>query len=199
MKSINLTRNLSHILTITEQLILKKGCMNTTLQDIVKFSGLSKGAIYHYVRSKDELFGLILQIKMEQTNDDFHKEAQQANAGLERPLTAIVNRMKVLLDESDVTNTIFIYLLGRKNDPAIADILSHIYQYSTELSISWIQAGQKAGVVAEDLDPKQTAMMFITFSYGLRVQAMIDPANISFSLHEFHQLMRNTLRPSNRQ
>lgn len=193
LKSLKLTENLRHLLTITEQLILEKGCINTTLQDIIKRSGLSKGAIYHYVRSKDELFGLILQIKMEKTNADFHKETQKANAGLEGPLTAIVNRLKLLLDETDVTNTIFIYLLGRKSDPAIADILSHIYQYSSELSISWIKAGQKAGVIAGDLDPKQVTTMFITFSYGLRVQAMIDPTTISHSLQEFHELMRNTL------
>ncbi|WP_245602145.1 TetR/AcrR family transcriptional regulator [Peribacillus kribbensis] len=45
------------------------GCKNTTLQEIIKASGLSKGAIYHYVSSKDELFGLIFQNKLQEINN----------------------------------------------------------------------------------------------------------------------------------
>ncbi|WP_175471903.1 helix-turn-helix domain-containing protein [Paenibacillus naphthalenovorans] len=37
------------ILSTTEQLIKEKGCQQTTLQDIMERTGLSKGAIYHYV------------------------------------------------------------------------------------------------------------------------------------------------------
>ena len=53
-----------HILAITEELILEKGCRHTTLKSIIERTGLSKGAIYHYVDSKDELFRLILQSKV---------------------------------------------------------------------------------------------------------------------------------------
>lgn len=195
LKDIQFTSNLHHILSITEQLIQKKGCKKTTLKDIIQHSELSKGAIYHYVRSKDELFGLILQIKMTKINEDFMKEKNKTNAGLEGPLNAIADGMKYLIDEVDVTNTIFIYLLGRKEEPAIADILSQIYEQSIHLSISWIEAGQRAGVIAEGLDAKQTAMMFITFSYGLRVRAMIDSSNSTLnSIKEFHEFMRNVLR-----
>lgn len=194
LKDIQFTSSLRHLLLITEQLIQEKGCKKTTLKDIIQHSELSKGAIYHYVRSKDELFGLILQIKMAKINDDFMKEKKKTNAGLEGPLSAIADGMKYLIDEADVTNTIFIYLLGRKEEPAIADILSQIYEQSINLSVSWIEAGQRVGVIADGLDAKQTAMMFITFSYGLRVRAMIDPSNTSNAIQEFHDLMRNTLR-----
>ncbi|WP_257009701.1 TetR/AcrR family transcriptional regulator [Evansella halocellulosilytica] len=195
LKHIRFTSNLCNLLSITEQLIHEKGCKKTTLQDIIQRSGLSKGAIYHYVRSKDELFGLILQIKMEKINDEFLKEKEN-ETGLEGPLHAISNGMKYVTDEADVTNNIFIYLLGRKEEPAIADILSHIYEHSIQLSVSWIEAGQRAGVIADTLDANQTAMMFMTFSYGLRVRAMIDPSSMSDASQEFHELMRNTLRKS---
>src|SRR5699024_4556034 len=161
-KDIKFTSNLHYLLSITEQLIQEKGCKKTTLKDIIQHSELSKGAIYHYVRSKDELFGLILQIKMAKINDDFMNEKKKPNVGLEGPLSAIADGMKYLIDEEDVTNTIFIYLLGRKEEPTIADILSQIYEQSIHLSVSWIKEGQQAGVIAENLDAKQTTMMFIT-------------------------------------
>jgi AcrR family transcriptional regulator len=40
------------LLTSTEQLIQEKGCKNTTLKDIIEQTGLSKGAIYHYVTAR---------------------------------------------------------------------------------------------------------------------------------------------------
>jgi AcrR family transcriptional regulator len=52
------------VLETTEKLAAEIGCQNTTLQEIIKRSGISKGAIYHYVQSKDELFGLILEQHM---------------------------------------------------------------------------------------------------------------------------------------
>ncbi|ALS22500.1 MULTISPECIES: TetR/AcrR family transcriptional regulator [Paenibacillus] len=61
------------ILSTTEQLIKEKGCQQTTLQDIMERTGLSKGAIYHYVKSKDELFGKILLGYMEELNHSFHE------------------------------------------------------------------------------------------------------------------------------
>lgn len=185
-----------HLLRTAEQLIQEKGCKKTTLQDIIQYSGLSKGAIYHYVGSKDELFGLILQIKMEKIDTDFLTEKKKKNTGLKGPLHSIAHGMKYLIDKTDVTNAIFIYLLGRKEEPAIADILSHIYKHSLHLSVSWIEAGQRAGVIKDDLDAKQTAMKFITFSYGLRVRAMIDPSGMSNAIQEFYDLMYNTLRKS---
>lgn len=193
MKDISITSNLRHILVTTEQLIQEKGCKKTTLQDIIRNSGLSKGAIYHYVRSKDELFGLILQIKMKHIDDNFHEETEEENVGLEEPLRAIAKGMKYLIDEKDVTNVIFIYLLGRKEEPTIAEILADIHEHSIHMSISWIEVGQRAGVIRGELDAKKTAMMFMTFSYGLRVRAMIDPSNMSNAGQDFHELMHNTL------
>ncbi len=106
---------------------------------------------------------------MAKINDNFLKEKNKPNVGLEGPLSAISGGMKYLIDEEDVTNTIFIYLLGRKEEPAISEILFQIYEQTIHLSVSWIEAGKRGGVIKDDLDAKQTAMMFITFSYGLRV------------------------------
>lgn len=63
------------VLETTEQLAAEIGCQNTTLQEIIKRSGMSKGAIYHYVQSKDELFGLILEEHMIKKVEDYRNKA----------------------------------------------------------------------------------------------------------------------------
>lgn len=44
------------ILDIATKLFLQKGYDNTSLQDIINESKLSKGAIYHHFKSKEEIF-----------------------------------------------------------------------------------------------------------------------------------------------
>ncbi|MDF2935058.1 MAG: transcriptional regulator BetI [Paenibacillaceae bacterium] len=66
---------LKAVLETTEQLAAEIGCQNTTLQEIIKRSGMSKGAIYHYVQSKDELFGLILEEHMIKKVEDYRSKA----------------------------------------------------------------------------------------------------------------------------
>ena len=44
------------ILDVAQQLFLEKGYDNTTIQDIVnELGGLTKGAIYHHFKSKEEI------------------------------------------------------------------------------------------------------------------------------------------------
>ena len=43
------------ILDVSQRLFLEKGYDNTTIQDIVdQLGGLSKGAVYHHFKSKEE-------------------------------------------------------------------------------------------------------------------------------------------------
>ena len=53
-KSINNSKN--QILDAALEVFVKKGYSETRMDDIVKKSGLSKGAIYHHYKSKRDLF-----------------------------------------------------------------------------------------------------------------------------------------------
>jgi len=163
-----------HILDTTEQLIEEKGCRHTTLQDIIEKSGLSKGAIYHYVSGKDELFGLVLKAKLEQMDIDFHGVVEGTppkDAVL--PTQFIADGMAVQTEGNDVTSKIFTYLLGQIGNPKVESILNEIYGFSLNTAKSWIQTGQKAGAIPEEIDAEKMAALFMVFTYGLRVQNII--------------------------
>lgn len=163
------------ILNTAEDLIRQKGCRHTTLQDIIDHSGLSKGAIYHYVSGKDELFGLILESKVELMNAQFVNIVSQAAArDAEGPTRFAVESMSNQTEDQKVFNSIFIYLLGQINNPKIAAILQKLYRFSVQTAKQWIEAGQKSGAIPETIDANKIASMFMVFNYGLRVQNMIE-------------------------
>jgi len=162
------------ILDTAEQLIKEKGCRQTTLQDIISRSGLSKGAIYHYVSGKDELFGLVLKAKMETMNmrfDGVVSETAPKDAVL--PIQFIAEGMALQADNQSVTSKIFTYLLSQIDNPKIEMILQELYEFTLLTATRWIETGQKAGAIPESVDAAKMASMFMVFTYGLRVQNII--------------------------
>lgn len=84
------------ILEAAQKLFLEKGYDNTTIQDIVdELGGLTKGAIYHHFKSKEEIMDA-LGDKMFSNNNPFAKVKQRTDLnGLEKI------RMAIRLNQSD--------------------------------------------------------------------------------------------------
>ena len=160
-----------HILSVTEEIILEKGCRNTTLKDIIEKSGLSKGAIYHYVDSKDELYGLILKSKIEETNEEFQMsitQSMQEESPTQGRFGVVSQFFHSRQNTHDIGNLIFIYLLSQDNEK-VKKILTDIFRYSKETGIRWIKMGQANGVIPPSIDAEKMSTLMMTFSYGLRV------------------------------
>ncbi len=182
------------LLDATRALVQERGCHKMTLNDIIKRTGLSKGAIYHYVKSKDELLALVLQERIEETNDRFFAEVNQGKKEFEGPLKEIVKNLPSLQDPHDATNQIFLYLLSKNDQPAVSTIINKFYDQSLQLSKQWIAAGQHAGVIPLSVNADKTAELFILISYGFRVRSSIFNDSHDFSADDFSLLMVDLLQ-----
>lgn len=78
------------ILDTAQQLFLEKGYDNTTIQDIVDhLGGLSKGAVYHHFKSKEEIIDAVSD-RMFLVNNPFEKVKDRSDLnGLEKLREAI--------------------------------------------------------------------------------------------------------------
>lgn len=84
------------ILDVSQRLFLEKGYDHTTIQDIVnELGGLSKGAIYHHFKSKEEIMDALGE-RMFVNNNPFEQVKQRTDLnGLEKM------QMAILLNQSD--------------------------------------------------------------------------------------------------
>ncbi|MCZ8513023.1 TetR/AcrR family transcriptional regulator [Paenibacillus filicis] len=183
------------ILDTAEQLIREKGCRQTTLQDIIDRSGLSKGAIYHYVSGKDELFGLILKSKLETVGTRFQgavDDPQTKDAVL--PIRTIAQGMLQNTEKDEVPNKIFIYLLSQVDNPKVANILSELYAYSLRTTQQWIEKGQQYGTLPEQIDGAKMAALFMIFTYGLRVHRMLISEQADLNAEDLFGILFKSLK-----
>lgn len=62
------------ILDVSTKLFMEKGYENTSLQDIINnLGGLTKGAIYHHFKSKEEIYNAVIYRMTADTDDDILK------------------------------------------------------------------------------------------------------------------------------
>ncbi|MCV4230582.1 TetR/AcrR family transcriptional regulator [Virgibacillus sp. LDC1] len=189
------------LLEATEELIREQGCSQTTLNDIMKRSGLSKGAIFHYVSSKDELFVHVLRAKLAEQNEQFMSEVNKQGdiKQFDGPMNTITNSMSRLESRDDVSNLILMYLIGKSDQPEIADIVAGFYREATATSKKWIVTGQEAGVIPESIDAERTAELFELLSFGLRMRGLIGVDSHVFSTKDYADFIIDILRPNHQE
>ncbi len=132
------------ILDVSQRLFLEKGYDNTTIQDIVdELDGLTKGAIYHHFKSKEEIMDA-LGDKMFFNNNPFEKVKQRTDLnGLEKM------RMAILLNQSDETQIKLteqaIPLL--KNPHVLARMIETNHRLLYPYWLGFIEEGQNDGSI----------------------------------------------------
>lgn len=175
------------VLETTEELTAEIGCQNTTLQEIIRRSGISKGAIYHYVQSKDELFGLILEGHMSMKVRKMGSHSMGASPHNHAPAAAlslsssnlgpVSGIIKGLLQPADqhqlVLRRCFIYLLSRQDQPDVARILDNLHRSWIQFIEQWIVMCQDAGLLQARIQPRQTSAFIVSVLFGLMVQKSI--------------------------
>lgn len=182
------------ILDTTKELVRDKGCQAITMKDIMDKSGLSKGAIFHYVNKKDEIFAWVLQERLEETDRRFTEEVERGDRSFDGPMRQIASGLSTLEDPGDVTNKVLLYLLGKEDDPTVGKALREFYERSVTFSGQWIRTGQRHGVIPEAVDADETAELFVLLSLGLRVRSALPVPNASFKAEQFSALIGERLQ-----
>ncbi len=117
-------KTVERILDVSAQLFMEKGYDHTTIQDIINALGdLSKGAIYHHFKSKEEIIDAVaskmhslvgeicVEIKKDKTLNGLEKIKRMIFASLGNPaqkslaqmMPNIMNNSKILAKQLDLT------------------------------------------------------------------------------------------------
>jgi len=87
-------QTIGRLLAAAKELIPEKGCASITMKDIMERSGLSKGAIFHHVKTKDEIFAWLLLERLEETDRRFAEETEREEKTFEGPLARIDGKIR---------------------------------------------------------------------------------------------------------
>jgi len=155
------------ILHATTLLVSHYGYDKTTVSDIAKNAGVSKGAIYLHFKSKDDILEALLIDAMYNFSRSWF-EAVETDPEGGRISRMYLNMLTVLDDHP------FMAIIMRKDPGILGNYLKQPgnffeTQQNTGMRHEFITLMQEAGAVRKDLDPAVTAHIMDIFSYGLIV------------------------------
>lgn len=135
------------ILEVSQRLFLTKGYDNTTIQDIVdELGGLTRGAIYHHFKSKEEIMDALTDKLFREKNPfDTVKNQKELN-GLQKM------KMAMALNQSDKerTNLSLQAMPILKNPRILAGILEANRQVLSPLWLELLTEGCRDGSIHTD-------------------------------------------------
>ena len=144
------------ILEVSQRLFLEKGYDNTKIQDIADELGMTKGAIYHHFKSKEEIMD-VLGDTMFVNNNPFEivKKRKDLN-GLEK-MKYVINLNQSNEQMIELTNQALPLL---ENPQILAKMFESNYQYLLPYWLELIEEGQKDGSIKTN-QPKELAELLI--------------------------------------
>jgi AcrR family transcriptional regulator len=124
------------LLTIAENVFLQKGYEQTNVDDILKASGISKGAFYHYFKSKEEVLAASIENMLDEavaflqpTVDDLSLGAlEKFKQFMEQKSTFQTTKLEYAallgkLMQSDVFQQKYVMTMAQKMVPLFAKII----------------------------------------------------------------------------
>ena len=148
--------------------------VGASLRAIGEAIGVSHAALRYYFASRDEL---LVEVYRAHEADVQERSAPDQASAVAR-MAASAQRNRAIPGLVELYATLTTDALQAEQHPAAREfILARFRRVRRELA-DQIREGQRAGVVAADIDPEDAAALVVAASDGLQVQWLLDPAEV---------------------
>lgn len=170
------------ILQSAVQLFLGEGYEATSVNDICKHAGVSKGSFYHYFETKQVLFLSLME--------NWSSRVMQSVLG--EPITEDSNAKDVLIQMPYQFNMAFAavprgfpmlvdFWRQAMANPAIWKTAVEPYRYFMGFFMRIIEAGQQDGSIRKDIDSEILARLLVAVAMGYLLEAAFDQEKADWS------------------
>jgi AcrR family transcriptional regulator len=155
----------------------RKGFEASTVDEIVTHSGLSKGAIYNYFKSKDEIYLALMEGQTNESGTKFTKAIAERETALDK--LNYLFEAYLLNDPNDEENkdqalVHFEFRLYSTRKPELKKVLTERYKsFFVTLLAEIIKEGKTTGEFKKEIDPDMYADIFWAMVNGVTLQATI--------------------------
>lgn len=148
------------LLGVALKLFAEKGFEGTSVQDVVAAAGVTKGAMYHYFGSKDDLLYEIYGRVLRMQTDRLEKAAAHEGPVEERLHAAAADVVVTTIENLESTTIFFrsLHQLSEEKQKAVRRERRRCHQTFRAM----IEEGQASGVFRDDLD----ADLIVDYFFG---------------------------------
>lgn len=171
------------IIQAAVEVLTEKGAAHTSMNDIIRASGISKGGVYHYFSSKDELLVGVIENFQEQHINYLELFPDESLPAYEK-MTFLITGHKDLLDQMGKYNLLFLDLFAQSaRIPLLKETFHKSYGYFHQLIVAVVAQGIEDGEFQRDVDAASFASGLIGIFDGVGAGYMVAPDTVSYPKH----------------
>lgn len=158
----------------------EKGVSNTSMNDIIRASGLSKGGVYHHFESKEALLVGVLDFFFELYVSDLSIDELTDKSAYDTMRLLLTDRQETLQRIGEL-NTLMLDLLTHAIAvPAIKAQFQHQYVHFQQQLAQILQRGIEQGEFRNDVDPVAIASGLMAVFDGMCSALIVAPDDVNF-------------------
>ncbi|MHA7652830.1 TetR family transcriptional regulator [Mycobacterium sp. ML4] len=164
------------LIDAASELFAEQGYAGTSILHIAERSGISRGSVAWHFGSKDGLLWAVVEEAFAQWETTVLVPDVGDAIGLDAVRAALRSHRRFL--EGDTARLRLFYVLmfdaiGPRDDLRVR--FAQLHTHLRNLCEKWIAAGQKAGEIRADADPRAVVTVLIGAVGGIAYQRLIDP------------------------
>jgi AcrR family transcriptional regulator len=157
----------AQIIQAAVEVCADKGYHASRIDDIAARAGLSKGAVYHHFASKQEVFIAVMEMMLVEATrfmDDLDESGTSAIEAMRRTIDLLLDMFE---HPPTLLRGVFELFFLSSREPEFRERVLGYYDRLIEVTERLIRHGMERGELAPDLDPKETARVFLMGGDGL--------------------------------
>ena len=148
---------LGKFLRTAAELFSRQGYSSTSTRSISTFLGMEKATLYYHVESKEDLLYLICKSSFEMLDGDVRKALEGVSCPLQQ-LAVLIQAECISLLRDQTQHATALAEARALSPERMAEIVSMRRGYQNRVR-RLIEAGQKAGTIRQDIEPRYLASM----------------------------------------
>lgn len=150
------------ILEAAKKLFAEKGIDGASMADLSKEAELSKAAIYHYFKSKEELIECLINGVFSEDQPVLRGLVEAEGKAIERIQVYVDNLANCICDGREMFPIIMESFSRGHRTPSLFKCISNYFEGYADIFEKILEQGKVRGEFADGFDPKQAAMVIAT-------------------------------------
>jgi len=172
------------LLEAASETFLEKGFLDSTLDDIARRAGLSKGAVYSNFESKQEIIRLLLERRLERMREVIAAATDPAAANGDEHRTSAAVMADNLIADADWVQLVLEFASRAGRDAAVREIYTPFLRVQREEVARVIEQALADGPEHDDDYAALVGTILVALRYGLALAHAADPEQIDAEVIE---------------
>jgi TetR/AcrR family transcriptional regulator, cholesterol catabolism regulator len=171
----------NQILDAATKVFVRQGFQHARMDDIVEESGLSKGTLYWYFKSKEDIINAILRRLFTGELENLENLLEAEGTVSERLIQLTSDRVSGMKRMSNLVPIIFEFYAVAVHQQWVQQFIGNYFEHFRKLLETLIQQGIDSGEF-RPVNAKETAISLASVYEGLTIHWLMDPQTVQWDI-----------------